>query len=120
MGLLRLNGSENEWRKVFPDPGLGYWRKPCGMAKTTRKAKTPFGEGAAVTEGLAKLASPECAWGSQGRLHREQAAHIPRRSHTELPCEPARSLVGVHPERTENRDSNQCVRTCARGRRVSI
>ena len=102
MGLLRLNGGEKEWRRVFPDPGLGYRRKPCSVAKTTCKPKMPFGEGAAVTERLAKLSSPECAWGSQGRLHRGQTAHVPRRAHTELPREPARSLVGVHPERTEN------------------
>lgn len=120
MGLLHLNGVEKGQRRVFPNPGLGYRRKPCGVAKTTHKPKTSFAEGAAVTEGLAKPASPGCAWGSQGRLHRGQAAHVPRRSHTELPRDPARSLVGVHPERTENRDSNQCVRARAHGRRVCI
>lgn len=67
MGLLRLNGGEKEWRRVFPDLGLGYRRKPFGVAKTTRKLKMPFGEGAAVTERLAKLSSPECVWGKSGQ-----------------------------------------------------
>jgi len=118
-GITGPSPEPGSW-DYFTDPGLGYQRKPCSVANTTHKAKTPFGEGAALTEGLAKLVSPECAWGSQGRLHRGQAAHIPRRSHTELPREPARSLVGVHPKRTESKDSNQCVWTCAHGCSVSM
>lgn len=58
MGLLHLNGGEEEWGRVFPDPGLGYRRKPCCVAKTTRKPKMPFGEGAAVTEGWQSCRPP--------------------------------------------------------------
>lgn len=82
MGLVHLNDGERAWGRVFREKELSYHGKRYSVAKPHINQRS-HSEVGAVTERLAKPGSPEYMWGSQGGLHKGEAAYVLKRLHTE-------------------------------------